>query len=336
MPTNRHQRLRFFLFLLTIFLFTYRSPGQRIDYAIPKEYEKQIDKKDYRKIVDAAVAVIAQRYQIDFVRKGTIQLKGGQDMQAFNLDNLILKCAGTPDKSQWESVVKEHFQNLFAAVDEQKKINPADFESIRKYLTLRIYAQEYLTQRGGTAGFVVRNDLQGTSTMLMLDLPGAFVPVEKAVFDGWQKTQSEVFGIAQSNVNGQKIGKVTRTFPVNPGEIEITFLGNEDYAASYALDLAGNAPELVREWGAVVIMPNKRLVNICKVSPVRPLNFVKFIQYTREAVGRFYAQHAQPISDQYFWYCGGKFTRINVLTDPEGKVNVVAPVALGMLMSEKK
>ncbi len=328
--------MRFFLLLLAILLVTYRSPGQTIDYAIPRGYEKQIDKKDYRRIVDAAVAVIAQRYQIDFVRKGTIQLKGGQDMQAFNLDNLILKCAGTPDKSKWESVIEQHFQNLFAALDEQKKINPADFQTIGKYLSLRIYGQAFLQQHGGAANFVVRQDLEGTITMLVLDLPGAFVPVEKTVFDGWQKTQSEVFAMAQSNVNGQKVEKITKTFEVNPGEIEVAFLGNEDYAASYALDLANNAPELVGEWGVVVAMPNKGLVNLCKISPRQPLDFVKFIQFTKAAVERFYAQHAQPISDQYFWYYGGKFTRINVVTDANGNINVIAPVALGMLMSEKK
>lgn len=63
---------------------------------------------------------------------------------------------------------------------------------------------------------------------------------------------------------------------------------------------------------------------------------MKFIQNTQAAVQRFHAQHPQPVSDQYLWYYGGKFTRVNVLTDKDGNVNVVAPVALGMLMSGKK
>ncbi len=328
--------MRFLLLLLAVLLVHFPSVGQSIDYALPKGYEKEIDKKDYRKLVDAAVAAVSGRYQIDFVRKGTIHLKSGQDMQGFNLDNLILKCAGTPDKSQWESVVAQHFENLFAAMDAHKKINPADFETIRQYLSLRIYAQAFLRQHGGTGNFVVRDDLEGTNTVLMLDLPGAFVPVEKAVFDGWQKAQSEVFGIAQRNVNGQQVEKITKTFEVDQAAIEVTFLGNEDYAASYALDLANNSPELVGEWGAVVAMPNKGLVNVCKVSPAHPVAFVKFIQYTKSAVERFHGQHPQPISDQYFWYYGGRFTRINVLSDADGNINVIAPMGLAELMSEKK
>lgn len=328
--------MRLLIFLFTLLLLHQPVFCQKMDYSIPKGYEKGIDKKDYRMIVDASVAVISQRYQIERVADGTIYLKAGQDMKAFNVHNLIAKCLLVKDKDHWEQVVQDHFEKMFSSIDEQKKINPADFQTVKQYLSLRIYGQDFIEQRGGSEKFVIRTDLEGAYTMLMLDLPGAFIPVDKPVFEGWQKTESEVFALAQSNVNQQPIDKVTKSFQVDNAEVEIIFLGNEDYAASYALDLIHNSPELVGQWGSVVAMPNKGLVNVCRISREKPIEFIKFIQLTQATVEQYYSQHPQPISDQYYWYYNGKFTRIQVTATAEGTINVLAPMGLSELMSVKK
>jgi hypothetical protein len=49
-----------------------------------------------------------------------------------------------------------------------------------------------------------------------------------------------------------------------------------------------------------------------------------------------YQQHSQPISDEYFWYYKGKFTKINVLTNADGTINVISPAGLTVLMTEKQ
>jgi hypothetical protein len=114
------------------------------------------------------------------------------------------------------------------------------------------------------------------------------------------------------------------------------FLGNEDYAASFVLDLANNSPEFVGSLGSVIAIPNKGLVNICAISKEKPLDFVNFIQFFKKPVEKFYAQHQQSISKDFFWYYKGKFTKINVLEDNNGNVNVISPMGLTALMSEKK
>ena len=322
---------------LLIFLTTFQmaSFGQKINYNIPNGYEKDISKNDYKQIVDISVPLISKRYSIDFVKNGTIQLKAGQDIQTLNLHNLIGKCVTIGDKSQWDIIIQEHFDNMFSSIDEQKKIDPENYETIKKYLSIRIYPKETVNQRGGTASLVVKTDIEGTFTLLMLDLPGAFTTVQKQIFDLWKKDTSEVFIIAQQNINKQQIEKVTQKFDIDGTNVEITFLGNEDYAASYALDLINNSPELVGEWGSVVALPNKGLVNICKISEDKPLDFVKFIQRTKPLIEKSYNEHPQQISNQYFWYYKGKFTRINVLTDAKGNINVISPSGLTALMTEK-
>jgi hypothetical protein len=312
------------------------SFGQKISYDIPEGYENEINKDDYRKIVDLAVPIVAKRYSIDFVKNGAIQLKQGQEMQTINLHNLITKCVSVKDKSQWDKVVQEHFENIFTSIDEQKKIDPTKYETVKKYLSLRIYPKETVNQRGGISSLVAKTDLEGTYTLLMLDLPGAFTPVQKQMFALWKLDTATVFKTAQENINKQQIEKATQTFDVDGVKIEMNFLGNEDYAASYALDLINNSPELVGEWGSVVAMPNKGLVDICKISKDKPLDFVKFIQRTKPLIEKSYQEHEQPISDQFFWYYRGQFRRINVLTNADGSINVISPFGLTELMTEKK
>jgi len=326
--------------LITLFIFLttlqMTSFGQKINYNIPDGYEKDISKDKYKKIVNVAIPIISKRYNIDFVKEGTIKLKAGQDMQELNLHNLIGKCVVVKDKSQWGKIIQEHFDNIFSSIDEQKKIDPENYETIKKYLSIRIYPKETVTQRGGTASLVVKTDLEGTYTLLMLDLPGAFTPVQKEIFQLWEKDTSEVFKIAQQNINKQQVEKVTQKFEIDGANIEMTFLGNEDYAASYALDLINNSPDLVGEWGSVVVLPNKGLVDICKISKDKPLDFVKFIQRTKPLIEKSYNEHPQQISDQYFWYYKEKFTRINVLTDAKGSIDVISPFGLTALLTEMK
>ena len=290
------------LVLLPMLFFSAFAFGQKIQYTKPGSVAAEITNEDYKILVDIAVAIVQKRYNIEFVKEGTIQLAEGPEMQAFNLDNLVLKCVATKEKRSWKTVIEEHFNQIFISIDEKKKIDPKNFETVKKYLSIRIYPKEAVVQRGGIENLILKTDLEDTYSMLMLDLPGAFTSVDKEMFDLWKKDSIEVFKIAQANINSQSVEKVTQKFNLEGNEIEISFIGEENYAASYALDLASNSPEFIGEWGSVIAIPNKGLVNICKISHDKPLDFVTFIQRTKPMIEKSYLEHPQPISDHYFWY----------------------------------
>lgn len=322
--------------LLLLAIFQTLSYGQKIDYTIPSGVENDISKDDYKTIVDIAIPIVQKKYKIEFIKEGTIQLANGQGMQAFNLDNLVLKCVDVTNKTLWKDLIQDHFNQIFTSIDERKKIDPKNFETVKKYLSIRIYPKETVLQRGGIETMVLKTDLENTYTLLMLDLPGAFTNVDRKMFDLWEKDTSEVFKVAQANINKQVVEKVTQKFNIDGNEIEVSFIGDENYAASYALDLPNNSPELIGEWGSIVAIPNKGLVNICKVSKDKPLDFVKFIQRTKSMIEKSFIEHPQPISKNYFWFYKGKFTRVNVQTDTDGQINVIAPIGLAELMTSKK
>jgi hypothetical protein len=325
--------MRIILFLFLFFLARNPAYSQQISYDIPEGYEKVISKNEYKKIVDIVVPTIAKRFSIDFVKEGAVHLKTGE---IFNLHNLIGKCVAVQDKSLWKEVIQEHFNNIFSSLDEQKNIDPNNFESVKKYLSIRIYPEKTVSSFGGVSNLIARIDLEGTYTLLMLDLPGAFTAVEQKMFDLWKLDTVTVFKIAQDNINKHPVEKVTKSYEMDGSEIELNFIGEENYAASYALDLRNNSPELVGEWGSVVAMPNKGLVNICTISKNKPVDFVKFIQFTKSIVEQYYQEHDQRISTDYFWYYKGKFTKIRVTTDASGNISVLSPMGLTELMTEKE
>lgn len=311
--------------------------AQKISYDLPKAYRKALSAADYQLLVDSAVAVVGRRYPVAQVAAGTITLRAGQaDATAFNLHNLIATCAAEANRQAWGPLIRHHFTSLFSSFDAQKKLEPGNYEAMRGYLSLRVYPEALVAQRGGAQNLVTRVDLPGTVTMLMLDLPGTFSAVPKASIDQWHQEAATLFAQAQANVNKQAVQKVTKDFDgPNKQKLTFHFLGNEDYAASYALGLAANSPELVGEWGSAVAVPNKGLVSICPISRAQPLDFVQYIQLSQAAIAKAYQEHQQPVSPDFYWYYQGKFTRIAVMTDKSGRVNVVAPLGLAALMTAK-
>ena len=181
---------------------------------------------------------------------------------------------------------------------------------------------------------IIKKHLNGTVSLLMLDLPSAFTPIQKNMFDLWDKSVDEVFEIAQKNVNKQEFTKMTESIGINDQKIDVHFIENEDYGASIGLDLKNNTPEFVGEWGSVVAFPNKGIVNICKVSKDKPLDYILFIQRFKPIVEQFHNQHSQPISTDFYWYYKGQFSKINVI-DNNGEINVISPMGLTKLMTDR-
>jgi len=334
MPFEKKLNLMKNLFAFLIVITSFNLYAQNIDYSFPEGYENEISQKEYKYLVNESVKAITQNYKIASITEGVVTLEEGQDYSVVNLHNLILKCSEI-DKEKWSELINYHFDSMYKSIEKQKELDPNKFETLVDYFSIRIYQESFVKQNGGTDNLIVKKHLDGTLSLLMLDLPSTFSPIQKDMFDLWNKTADEVFQIAQKNVNKQEFTKATETIKINGQKIDVSFIENEDYGASIALDLKNNVPEFVGEWGSVIAIPNKGIVDICKVSKEKPLDFVLFIQKFKPIVEQFYNQHPQPISTDFYWYYGGQFTRINVI-DNNGEINVISPVELTELMTEKK
>lgn len=217
----------------------------------------------------------------------------------------------------------------------QETLDPANYEPMKKYLSLRIYPSDMIDAHGGTDSLVTRVDLEHTYTVLMLDFPGGFAPVKRSMFEHWKKNVAEVFQNAQSNVDSAKVARVSKSFSLQDSAVEVNMLVEQDYAASYALDLEHNVPDLVGEWGAVVAMPFKGLVAVYKIAKGDRLDWTRFIRLTQPFIEKSYLEQAQPISDQYFWYYHGTFTRIGTYTQ-SGVYHIAPPQGLSDLLVQNQ
>ena len=334
MPFEKKSNLMKNLFTFLIIITSFNLSAQNIDYSFPEGYEKEISKKEYKYLVNESVKAITRNYKIASITGGVVTLQDGQDYSVVNLHNLILKCSEI-DKEKWSELINSHFDSMNESIEKQKELDPNKFETLVDYFSIRIYQESFVNQNGGTENLIAKKDLDGTVSLLMLDLPSTFTPIQKDMFDLWDKTVEEVFEIAQSNVNKQEFTKMTESIDVNDKKIEVNFIENEDYGASLALDLKNNTPEFIGEWGSVIAIPNKGIVNICKVSKEKPVDFILFIQRFKPVVEQFYNQHPQPISTNFYWYYNGDFTKINVI-DNNGEINAISPMGLTELMTEKK
>ena len=221
---------------LLIILASFNLSAQKVDYSLPEGYGNELSKKDYKYLVDESVKTISKNYKISSIKEGVIELEEGQDYSIVNLHNLISKCAEL-DKKDWSELISSHFNSMYESMEKQKQLDPNKFETLVDYFSIRIYQESFVNQNGGTENLVVKKHLDGTISLLMLDLPSTFTPIQKNMFDLWNKTVDEVFEIAQNNVNKKEFTKMTESIDVNDQKIEVSFIENEDYGASLALDL---------------------------------------------------------------------------------------------------
>ncbi|MCS3529519.1 hypothetical protein [Chryseobacterium sp. JUb7] len=321
-----------FLFFLTFLCIDLSA--QQISYIVPENYKNEFNSKNYKAIIDRALLEISHHEKVTSLEDGIIKTESGFQM---GLDNLLYKCKSENDVNVLNNIVKEHVDNLFSSMDLSKSLDLKQFDKVKQYLSIRIYPKEYFEQYIKPENSVYKIDLEGTYTVLMLDLPTAFTNVQRGtMFKFWNKSEQEVFSLAQKNINSQKVNKLTQEFDLGGTKIEVSFIDDETYAGSYALDLINNSKDFVGELGSVVAFPNKGIINICKITKEKPLDFVKFIQGTKGLVQKFHDEHPYPISTDFFWYYNGKFKKIDVNQDIDGKINVISPLELSKLLLKLK
>jgi len=321
---------------LFLFIFTFSCliiQAQKVSYDIPDILKSEINKDKYKLIIDLAIPEISKHEKVISVEGGIFKTDKNTN---YGIDNLVYKCKNITEKSALNSIIKEHFDSLFDSRNFSNNLDLKSFEKIKQYLSIRLYPKIYFEEYLKHQGCIYKMDLEEVYTVLMFDLPTAFTNVQREVFESWKKNESEVFLIAQENINKQNVEKVTQNINLGGTDVEINFIGEETYAASYGLDLIHNSPDFVGNLGAVIAFPNKGIINVCKITSERPLDFVKFIQGTKSLVKKFHDEHPYPVSTDFFWYYKGKFEKINAFENSDGKIDVTAPIELSQLLVELK
>ena len=284
----------------------------------------------YERFNELVLADFTRRGQTASLRDGCAFVEGAESGQG--LQNLAQTCHMAGDEALWPTVIRDHFERLertMAQLESFQK-NMADFEAAKPFLTVRLYPADHAEQ-AGPDNLVLRHDLEGTVTVLALDLPDAVMTVSPSMAKAWERPAEELFATALDWLRADATAETGQT---DLGGVKLYMVASDGfYAASQVLRLK-ELDGFVGSFGALVGVPHRHGL---LAYPIEGAGVLPALQKLLPAVRNMYQQGPGSISPDLFWFHDGAFTRLPVTV--EGKNLVFAPPAafqelLGRLAAE--
>ncbi|WP_018341703.1 hypothetical protein [Cytophaga aurantiaca] len=228
--------------------------------------------------------------------------------------------SGSKDQTEDHNNVPEETQKAFvfqSAVQEEE-----GYEAFARYLSLRIISKADLESFPEEA-FYVRETLEDTKTILVLDYPSSIEHVLKANAAAWDKTEDELFERALKNIQ-ETYHRVVVPYEGHPQAGMWTLTGDDAFKTSAVLYLE-EYPALQGTHGALVALPDKDTF-ICKIIE-DDISLEVGMQFLVHFTDETYHNSESRISRQIYWYINGEFTVIPYSIGLE-RMNYVLPFDL--------
>jgi len=188
-------------------------------------------------------------------------------------------------------------EEMFGLEKNPKKIIE-DFEKASKYLAVRIYHQE-LIDNFKLEELVHRTDLEGTVTVLVLDLPASVECILHTNIDRWSKTPEELFPIALNNLKEKFKREVE-----NDGNHFLKLTGRDVFVTSEALFFERNH-KCIGKYGAIFCLPNRDTFRAAAINSDIDLEIA--LQYMIPfAEDTYDSSEDRAITNHIFWHFEGK------------------------------
>jgi hypothetical protein len=250
------------------------------------------------------------------VRDGGIVLS---DDTSLGLDSLAVECAAA-GQSQWGRLISEHVRAVLAATElhEERQQLAQSLENVRERLVLRLYPEDYFPA-GMTP--VIRRDIPGLVTALMLDWEESAAAVRTELADAWGVERDELFRVALENVRRLEKGNApTRLVEDEEGGLHM-LEGRGIYASGLALALE-DYPELTGAHGSIVGVPER---TVLLAIPINHIGFVKGIGQLIRLVLHGSSEASYPVSRQVWWHRDGRWMDLPYRVDAAGAIHFAPP-----------
>lgn len=222
------------------------------------------------------------------------------------------------NEAQHDSVEEAQQPFVFqSAVQEEE-----GYEAFARYLSLRIISKVDMESFPEEA-FYVRETLDDTKTILVLDYPSSIEHVLRANAAAWDKKEDELFERALKNIQ-ETYHRVVVPYEGYPQAGMLTLTGDDAFKTSAVLYLE-EYPALQGTHGALVALPDKDTF-ICK--PIEDdISLEVGMQFLVHFTDETYHKSEYPISRQIYWYLNGEYTVIPYNIGIE-RMNYVLPFDL--------
>jgi hypothetical protein len=272
--------------------------------AVP-EWAAFFTPEQYARFNQLVRADFLQRGQMPTIQDGVLHVPGQAGQ--LGLQNLAQLCHQEPDPANWPGLIAEHFANLNRALGSMDQVlgQQSDFEQVKANLTLRLYPADHFQTLPAKDRPISRVDLDGTLSVLVLDLPSAIMPLSRAMAQDWGKSDAELFAMA-ANWLRHDTDLESGAVELAKG-ISVQMIASDSfYAASQALVLDERAG-FVGSHGALVCVPHRQgLLSY----PIENRQVSQAIQYLIPAVQGMFQEGPGSISPHLYWYRNQKFMRL--------------------------
>lgn len=278
---------------------THSVPGQATAHAMPADWADFFDQSSYDRFMKAVVEHLKQRAWTFEVRPDHIL--AGESM--YGLMNLAQWCAQS-DPSRWPALIVEHFDRIedSKAAHDKVAMEMKDFANARERLAVRLWHPQAVPAEVAD-NIVQRADIEGTLSVLVLDLPETVVTVTRAQAKDWQQSDDELFAIATANLK-RKSPAYVESMDAEPG-LKLLLISDDSFLVSGHALCFEDHPEWIGSAGALVGFPSRDTI---VAYPINDDRCIKAVAAMIRVVSMAYGRGPSSISPSLYWYRDGRFT----------------------------
>jgi hypothetical protein len=226
--------------------------------------------------------------------------------QQLGLLNLAQMCRGQPE-DQWPRIIAGHFGILQRSWREGEALEKrlGDFAKVAELLAVRLWPKSYCAGDLGNH-MVWREDIPGTVSVLVYDLPSTIRNVNPAEVAAWGKEPDELFDLALANVREICIPDVLHK-EMGDGLTFTALVDESFYVASHALLLEQYHADLIGAHGTLVGVPHRHVMLAYPIEQ-RPMKVVVgAVNRLIPVIAGMEKEGPGSISPLLYWYREGRF-----------------------------
>ena len=237
------------------------------------------------------------------------------------------------DPNLWGDAIAAHFGAVDATLESVGDLATIDWATVKPKLRVRLFAESFLAEAGfDSANALMRSDLPGLATCVMIDAERSATLVPRSDLDEWKRPADGVFEVAIANTKKERADSIQVVDrDAGPMGTLRTLAGPSFYTASAVLWL-DDWPDLVGAEGAFVAVPWWGTVFAWPFETLDDKNAVPGLHaIASDMTG---AEGERLSGDVYWRRPDGTFGRIRIERDEAGRLSIVPPADLAKKLKD--